>query len=99
MPDAAATYDLLPDFRLCCSPNASDRPRWTGVALRTAATLEAADALGMRREFVRALSDYVLSAAVGPVTAGPLREAGIDPVVPDRHRLGARNLAGQPETC
>ena len=29
------------------------------------------------------------SAAVGPVTAGPLREAGIDPVVPDRHRLGA----------
>jgi uroporphyrinogen-III synthase len=43
----------------------------------------------MRREFVRALSDYVASAAVGPVTAEPLREAGINPVIPYRHRLGA----------
>jgi uroporphyrinogen-III synthase len=54
-----------------------------------AATLEAAEALDVRLEFVRALSDYVASAAVGPVTAEPLRDAGIDPVVPDRHRLGA----------
>jgi uroporphyrinogen-III synthase len=54
-----------------------------------AATLEAAEELGMRREFLRALSDYVASAAVGPVTAEPLREAGINPVLPDRHRLGA----------
>ena len=51
--------------------------------------VEAAEALGVRREFVRAHSDYVASAAVGPVTAEPLREAGIDPVVPDRYRLGA----------
>ena len=43
----------------------------------------------MRRAFVRALSDYVASAAVGPVTAEPLREAGIHTVIPDRHRLGA----------
>lgn len=54
-----------------------------------AATLEAAEALDLRLEFIRALSDYVATAAVGPVTAEPLREAGIDPVVPDRHRLGA----------
>ncbi|HEX5908515.1 MAG TPA: uroporphyrinogen-III synthase [Propionibacteriaceae bacterium] len=54
-----------------------------------AATLEAAEALRVRREFVQAHSDYVASAAVGPVTAEPLREAGIDPVVPDRYRLGA----------
>jgi uroporphyrinogen-III synthase len=54
-----------------------------------AATLTAAEELGMRRAFVRALSDYVASAAVGPVTAEPLREAGINPVIPDRHRLGA----------
>jgi uroporphyrinogen-III synthase len=54
-----------------------------------AATLEAAEALGVRREFVQAHSDYVASAAVGPVTAEPLREAGIDPLVPDRYRLGA----------
>ena len=26
---------------------------------------------------------------VGPVTAGPIRDLGIDPVVPDRGRLGA----------
>jgi uroporphyrinogen-III synthase len=54
-----------------------------------AATLEAAEALGVRREFVQAHSDYVASAAVGPVTAEPLREAGIEPLVPDRYRLGA----------
>jgi uroporphyrinogen-III synthase len=55
----------------------------------SAATLEAANALGVRREFMQALSDYVRCAAVGPVTAEPLREAGIEPVVPDRYRLGA----------
>jgi uroporphyrinogen-III synthase len=55
----------------------------------SAATLEAANALGVRREFVQSLSDYVRCAAVGPVTAEPLREAGIEPVVPDRYRLGA----------
>jgi len=54
-----------------------------------AAAIEAAEALDLRREFIQALSDYVASAAVGPVTADPLREAGIDPVVPDRYRLGA----------
>jgi uroporphyrinogen-III synthase len=54
-----------------------------------AATLDAAEALGVRREFVGAHMDYVASAAVGPVTAEPLREAGIDPLVPDRYRLGA----------
>lgn len=54
-----------------------------------AATLEAAEALGMRREFAQAHSDYVASAAVGPVTAAPLREAGIEPLVPERYRLGA----------
>jgi uroporphyrinogen-III synthase len=54
-----------------------------------AATLEAAEALELRRDFVQALSNYVATAAVGPVTAEPLREAGIDPVVPDRYRLGA----------
>jgi uroporphyrinogen-III synthase len=45
--------------------------------------------MDVRREFVAALSDYVAAAAVGPVTAEPLREAGIDRVIPDRYRLGA----------
>jgi uroporphyrinogen-III synthase len=30
-----------------------------------------------------------MAAAVGPVTAAPLRDAGIEPVMPDRFRLGA----------
>jgi uroporphyrinogen-III synthase len=37
----------------------------------------------------RARDGRVLIAAVGPITAGPLLEAGIDPLVPDRGRLGA----------
>ncbi len=31
----------------------------------------------------------MLVAAVGPITAGPLLEAGITPLIPDRGRLGA----------
>ncbi|MGC0368164.1 uroporphyrinogen-III synthase [Microbacterium sp. SLBN-111] len=37
----------------------------------------------------RARAGHVLIAAVGPITAGPLVEAGITPLVPDRGRLGA----------
>lgn len=53
------------------------------------ATLETAEALALRPDLVRALSTDVLAAAVGPVTAAPLRAAGVEPVVPERHRLGA----------
>lgn len=31
----------------------------------------------------------LLMAAVGPITAGPLRDAGFDPLIPDRGRLGS----------
>ena len=31
----------------------------------------------------------VVAAAVGPVTASPLVAAGIEPIMPDRYRLGA----------
>lgn len=37
----------------------------------------------------RAARGQVLVAAVGPITAGPLIEAGIPPLIPDRGRLGA----------
>ena len=53
------------------------------------ATLETAAGMGVLPDFVRALSGRVAAAAVGPVTAGPLREAGIAPIVPERYRLGA----------
>lgn len=34
-------------------------------------------------------SGPVLTAAVGPITAAPLREVGLVPLVPERHRMGA----------
>jgi uroporphyrinogen-III synthase len=51
--------------------------------------LDAASAMGRRDELVAAMRGHVMAAAVGPVTAGPLVEAGVDPVVPERYRLGA----------
>jgi len=36
-----------------------------------------------------AFSTTVVAAAVGPVTAAPLRAAGLEPLVPDRFRMGA----------
>ena len=48
---------------------------------------ERADAL--KGVVSRAARGQVLVAAVGPITAGPLIEAGIPPLIPDRGRLGA----------
>jgi uroporphyrinogen-III synthase len=53
------------------------------------ATLSAAMEIGRHDEFVEAMRADVVAAAVGPVTAGPLIEAGIEPIQPDRYRLGA----------
>lgn len=49
-----------------------------------------ADAAGVADAIVsRSRSGDVLFAAVGPVTAGPLRARGIAPLVPERSRMGA----------
>ena len=53
------------------------------------ATLAVARELGRHGDFVDALTHDVLAAAVGPVTAGPLRDAGATVLMPDRYRLGA----------
>jgi len=53
------------------------------------ATLAVAGELGRRGQFVAALNDDVIAAAVGPVTASPLLDAGAQVVVPERYRLGA----------
>lgn len=53
------------------------------------AFLEAARESGRYDEVVTALTTRVVPTAVGDVTAGPLRAAGLDPLVPDRWRLGA----------
>lgn len=48
-----------------------------------------ADATGRLAELQAALRGDVLAAAVGPVTAAPLVDAGVLPIVPDRFRMGA----------
>jgi uroporphyrinogen-III synthase len=53
------------------------------------AFLDAAAAAGRLDDVLAALRADVVPAAVGPITAGPLRDAGLDPLVPDRSRLGA----------
>lgn len=55
------------------------------------AFLDAARDLGVHHECVAAMAadGGVTAAAVGPVTAAPLRLVGIEPMVPDRFRLGA----------
>jgi uroporphyrinogen-III synthase len=54
------------------------------------AWLEAADAAGVTEPLLERFADHtIIAAAVGPVTAGPLRDRGIEPLVPDRGRLGA----------
>lgn len=51
--------------------------------------LERAQALGLLDEVVRGFQQHVVAATVGPVTAAPLQEAGIAPLVPARFRTGA----------
>ncbi len=53
------------------------------------ALFSAADALDRRVELLAAMRDTVLTAAVGPVTAAPLIAAGLEPIQPERFRMGA----------
>ncbi|GAB3620218.1 uroporphyrinogen-III synthase [Glutamicibacter endophyticus] len=40
----------------------------------------------------RSLRERVTVATVGPVTAAPLQSAGVEPLIPERHRMGAMIL-------
>jgi uroporphyrinogen-III synthase len=53
------------------------------------AFLDAASSAGRLDDVVDALRRDVVPAAVGLVTAGPLRAVGLVPLMPDRYRLGA----------
>ncbi|GAA1495501.1 uroporphyrinogen-III synthase [Paeniglutamicibacter kerguelensis] len=53
------------------------------------AMLAAAEEQGCYTELLEALQFSVCCVTVGPVTAAPLREVGIEPLVPERHRMGA----------
>jgi uroporphyrinogen-III synthase len=48
-----------------------------------------ADGIGRLDQLQAAMREDVVAAAVGPVTAAPLIQAGILPIVPDRFRMGA----------
>ena len=48
-----------------------------------------ADQIGRLDAVHAAFAGPVMAAAVGPVTAAPLRAVGIDPLVPERYRMGA----------
>lgn len=45
--------------------------------------------MGVYRQLVEALKTQVTVAVVGPVTAQPLIDAGVSPLIPDRYRMGA----------
>lgn len=51
--------------------------------------VSAAAELGMDGPLVEAMRAGVVCAAVGPVTAAPLTDLGVDPLVPERYRMGA----------
>ncbi|GAA2021198.1 uroporphyrinogen-III synthase [Terrabacter terrae] len=51
--------------------------------------VSAAGQLGMDGVLVDALRHGVVAAAVGPVTAAPLLDLGVTPLVPERFRMGA----------
>jgi len=99
---AGATLARLPVYRWGPSPDpAAVQRSIDAVCARTVdavvftsapgsqAFLDAARAAGRFDDLVEALGADVVPAAVGPVTAGPLRSVGLDPLVPDRFRLGA----------
>ncbi len=45
--------------------------------------------MGMYRQLVECLKTTVTTAVVGPVTAQPLLDAGLHPLIPERYRMGA----------
>jgi uroporphyrinogen-III synthase len=53
------------------------------------AFLDAAAHAGRYAAVIAAMQHEVVAAAVGPVSAAPLRQAGLEPLVPERHRLSA----------
>jgi uroporphyrinogen-III synthase len=53
------------------------------------ALLSAAEGMGMLDPLVDALRGGVLAASVGPVTSAPLLALGVEPIQPDRYRMGA----------
>ena len=65
-----------------------DAVTFTSAPAADALLVAAADR-GIREQVVAALKTDVAAFSVGPVTAQPLHDAGIESIYPDRYRLGA----------
>lgn len=102
LPAAGATVHRVPVYRWGPSPDPASVQRLidaicvraVDVVMFTSAPgsdefLRAVERAGRLDDVLGALRGDVTAAAVGDVTAGPLRAVGLDPVVPDRFRLGA----------
>lgn len=67
--------------------------RFDAVTFTSAPSVHALFAAAKARNrlpaLLRSLADRVVVATVGPVTAAPLIDAGISPLVPERYRMGA----------
>ena len=82
--------DVAPLHRLVSSIATAGVDAVTFTSAPAAASLlTVAEELGLRDAVVAALRGRVLAVAVGPVTAGPLADAGIASQQPERARLGA----------
>ncbi len=82
--------DVAPVHRLVANVVAGEVDAVTFTSAPAAASLlSVAEELGRRTQLIAALRNRVLSAAVGPVTAGPLEAVGVPTVQPTRARLGA----------
>lgn len=99
---AGAEVEAVPVYRWGPSPNPSAVLRGIDAICGRAcdavvftsapgakALLDAAQEAGRLDDLLDALAADVVAAAVGDVTAGPLRKMGLVPLVPDRARLGA----------
>lgn len=82
-PDPTAVHRLV---HACCAGEI-DAVLFTS-APAAAALLDVARAAGRLDDFAAAARAGMVLAAVGPVTAEPLVDAGLDPVQPERHKLG-----------
>ncbi len=81
-------HDRLPRLIEAVCQQRLDAVTFTSAPGATA-TLDTARAMHLYDDFVQAFAQHAMAAAVGPVTARPLLAAGIQPVIPQRYRLGA----------
>jgi uroporphyrinogen-III synthase len=100
--EAGAAVEAVPVYRWGPAPNPAAVVRGIDAICSRAcdavvftsapgaqALLDAAQAHGRLDDLLDAFAKDVVAAAVGEVTAAPLRKLGVTPLVPDRARLGA----------